>query len=90
MTLSLIPHLFHNALSLDDKLGINYGLEKVRFPGPVLVDSHVRAHFLLKQMQALQPMGELSGYQMTLLVTIECNGSEKPVCVAEQVSRRYW
>lgn len=88
--MSLIPHFFHNALALDAKLGINYGLEKVRFPNPVLVNSSVRAHFFLKHMQALQPMGELSGYQMTFLVTIECQGVDKPVCVAEQISRRYW
>lgn len=90
LTLSLIPHFFQEAIQLDGKLGINYGLEKVRFPHPVLVDSRIRARFLLKNLQPLPPIGELTGLQMTCLVTIECEGVEKPVCVAEQVSRRYW
>ncbi len=66
------------------KMGINYGLNKVRFPAPVLVGSNVRARLKLLSVEDIT-----GGAQMLLEVTIECEGSAKPVCVAESISRLY-
>jgi acyl dehydratase len=85
LTLSLLPLLMANAISMPDvKMGVNYGLNKVRFPAPVPVGSRVRAHMLLQAVEDIE-----GGAQMTWQVTIEREGSEKPVCVAESVSRRF-
>jgi acyl dehydratase len=85
LTLSLLPLLMANAISMPDvKMGVNYGLNKVRFPGPVPVGSRVRAHMLLQAVEDIE-----GGAQMTWQVTIEREGSAKPVCVAESVSRRF-
>ena len=85
LTLSLLPLLMANAISMPDvKMGVNYGLNKVRFPGPVPVGSRVRAHMNLLNVEDIE-----GGAQMTWQVTIEREGSEKPVCVAESVSRRF-
>ena len=89
LTLSLIPRLFHDAMSIPCQLGINYGLNKVRFPHPVLVDSRIRGRFLLAAIEPLPPLQNLQGYQITFSVTIECERADKPACVAEMVSRRY-
>jgi acyl dehydratase len=89
LTLSLIPRLFHDAISIQSQLSINYGLNKVRFPHPVLVDSRIRGRFLLADVEPLPPLQGLQGYQISFNVTIECEGVDKPACVAEMVSRRY-
>jgi acyl dehydratase len=65
-------------------MGVNYGLNKVRFMTPVKVGSRVRAHFRLIGFEPL-PMGA----QLTVQATIELEGSPKPACVAETVSRRF-
>ena len=75
-----------SALVLDDvRLGVNYGLNRVRFPDPVPVGSRLRGHFRLLAYDTL-PDG---GVQLTVKVTVEREGSAKPVCVAESVTRRY-
>jgi acyl dehydratase len=85
LTLSLLPLLMANAISMPDvKMGVNYGLNKVRFPAPVPVGSRVRARMHLLGVEDIE-----GGAQMTWQVTIEREGSEKPVCVAESVSRRF-
>ncbi len=85
LTLSLLPELAEKAMHIDDvKMGINYGLNKVRFTGPVPAGSRVRAQIRLK---ACDPID--GGFQMTTEVTIEREGADKPVCVAEAVSRRF-
>ena len=85
LTLSLLPQLAESALEIGDvKMGINYGLNRVRFPAPVPVGSRLRAQVALK---AYEPLA--GGAQLTMEVTIEREGSDKPVCVAETVSRRY-
>ncbi|MFP3891916.1 MaoC family dehydratase [uncultured Ralstonia sp.] len=93
LTLSLLPALMHNALDMPDvKMGVNYGLNKVRFTAPVPVGSRVRARVSLLEMEALPPLPNaptLTGAQMTWNVTIEREGQERPVCVAESISRRY-
>jgi acyl dehydratase len=66
-------------------LALNYGLNKVRFPAPLPVGSRVRGrHRLL----AVEDMAD--GVQITWQVTIERDGGDKPVCVAEAVSRNYF
>lgn len=96
LTLSLLPALMHNALAMPDvKMGVNYGLNKVRFTAPVPVGSRLRARVSLLGMEMLPPLPSspdapaLTGAQMTWNVTIEREGQERPVCVAESISRRY-
>jgi len=66
------------------KMSVNYGLNRVRFTGPVPAGSRVRAIIKLKEYQAID-----GGAQLTTEVTIEREGAAKPVCVAEAVSRRF-
>ena len=93
LTLSLLPMLMANAISMPDvKMGVNYGLNKVRFTAPVPVGSRVRARVTLLEMEVLPPFPNalaLAGAQLTWAVTIEREGQERPVCVAESISRRY-
>jgi acyl dehydratase len=65
-------------------MGVNYGLNRVRFPAPVPVGSRLRGRF---KLIAYAPID--GGAQLTFEVTMEREGSDKPVCVAESVSRRY-
>ena len=90
LTLSLLPMLMQQSFSIKNtKMGVNYGLNKVRFPAPVPVGSRVRAHIILVSVEHLDAMMGVAGAQMVWQVTIEREGSSKPVCVAESVSRRY-
>jgi acyl dehydratase len=89
LTLSLIPALFQDALEISARLSINYGLDRVRFPHPVVVDSRVRGRFRLLEAAPLPPMKDLQGLQVKMEVTVECEGADKPACVAQQLSRRY-
>jgi acyl dehydratase len=85
MTLSLLVPLVSSAYRItDSKMGVNYGLNKVRFPAPVPVGSKVRARVVLQDSQEIQ-----GGRQNTLAVTVEREGSDKPVCIAEWVGRAY-
>jgi acyl dehydratase len=85
LTLSLLPKLFETGFVVDDvKMGINYGLNRVRFPAPVRVGSRLRGRFKLAAFEALE-----GGAQLTVEVTVEMEGSTKPACVAETVTRRY-
>jgi len=85
LTLSLLPMLVANAIKLSYvKMGVNYGLNKVRFPSPVPVGSRVRARMKLLEIEDIK-----DGAQFTWEVTIEREGQEKPVCVAESISRCY-
>lgn len=85
LTLSLLPMLSANAVKLNYvKMGVNYGLNKVRFPSPVPVGSRVRARMKLVNIEDIK-----DGAQMTWEVTMEREGHDKPVCVAESVSRCY-
>ncbi len=86
LTLSLLPMIMEGAVTMSmAKMGVNYGLNKVRFPAPVPVDSRIRGRMTLKEVEDIE-----GGVQMTWSVTLERDGSDKPVCVAESVSRRYW
>ncbi|MEB0139117.1 MULTISPECIES: MaoC family dehydratase [unclassified Undibacterium] len=85
LTLSLLPMLMQNAVHLNFvKMGVNYGLNKVRFPAPVPVGSRLRAHIKLLQCDDIN-----DGAQVNWEVTIEREGSDKPVCVAESIARIY-
>jgi acyl dehydratase len=85
LTLSLIPALGDDALAIDDVvMGVNYGLNRVRFTAPVKVDSRLRGRFVLNNFEAIS-----GGAQLTMTVTIEIEGSDRPACVAESVSRRF-
>ncbi|MFZ6874611.1 MaoC family dehydratase [Undibacterium sp. Di27W] len=85
LTLSLLPMLVANAIKLTYvKMGVNYGLNKVRFPSPVPVGSRVRARLKLLEIEDIK-----DGAQFTWEVTIEREDQDKPVCVAESISRAY-
>lgn len=85
LTLSLIPALSESTFTIDDvTMGINYGLNRVRFPNPVRCGSRVRGHFKLLSYEPLD-----GGAQLTIEATIEVEGQPKPACVAESVSRRF-
>lgn len=86
LTLSLIPRFFEAALDIrNTRMGVNYGLNRVRFTGPVPVNSRLRARLTLLECVPV----EGNGYQMTWQVTMEREGVDKPVCIAESISRRY-
>ena len=86
LTLSLLPRFFEMVLVVrNSAMGVNYGLNKVRFTSPVPVGSRLRARMTLL---ACDPIAS-DGMQMTWQVTVEREGSEKPACVAESVTRRY-
>ena len=81
----LLGSLLGQVLVVSDAvMGVNYGLNKVRFPSPVPVGSKVRATATLQQVEEIA-----GGLQYTLAVTIEREGGDKPVCVAEPVYRVY-
>ncbi len=85
LTLSLMPELFATAFTIDDvRMGVNYGLNKVRFTAPVPSGSRVRGHFVLHGYHPIE-----GGAQLTVEVKVELEGSSKPACVAESLSRRY-
>jgi acyl dehydratase len=85
LTLSLLPVLASGLTRVDGiRMGINYGVNKVRFPAPLPVDSRVRAG-----VEILSVEDVAGGVQVTSRVTIEREGGDKPVCVAESVSRVY-
>jgi acyl dehydratase len=90
LTLSLLPHFMATAIEIRNTvMGVNYGLNKVRFPSPVPVGSRLRARIKLLGLEHLPPQMGHPGAQLTWEVTIEREGSDKPVCVAESVARRY-
>jgi acyl dehydratase len=89
LTLSLLPHLGSSIPRSSPEayqglaMGINYGLDKVRFPNPVRVDSKVRASRSLVAVELKNP----TTLQTKQLVKIEIEGEEKPACVAESLTR---
>jgi acyl dehydratase len=85
MTLSLLPEMSASAMEvLDTRMGVNYGLNRVRFPAPVPAGSRLRGRFKLLKFEPID-----GGAQLTFEVLMEREGSEKPVCVAESVGRRF-
>jgi acyl dehydratase len=86
LTLSLLPVASYEVVPRDPsvRMGINYGLNRVRFPAPVPVGSRVRATFRVEQVDEAD-----WGAQVTMAATVEREGGDKPVCVAEIVFRYY-
>jgi acyl dehydratase len=85
LTLSLLPMLTDTTLELTDRtMGVNYGLNKVRFTSPVPVGSKIRGRFTLAKLDKIE-----GGVQTTWTVVVEREGSEKPVMVAESLTRHF-
>jgi acyl dehydratase len=85
LTLSLLPMLMQNAIDISYiKMGVNYGLNKVRFPAPVPVGSRLRGRLKLLSVEEIT-----DGAQMIWEISIEREGGDKPVCVAESIARIY-
>lgn len=85
LTLSLLSHFLAGAFRIDDvRMGVNYGLNRVRFPAPVPSGSRLRGHFRLLAWDAIE-----GGAQLTIEASIEREGGTKPVCVAEALVRSY-
>ncbi len=85
LTLSLIVPLAAQVSKVEGiRMGINYGLNKVRFPNPVRIPARIRAH--VKNLSVEDVEG---GVQVVNQVTIEVEGADKPACVAETVTRLY-
>ena len=86
LTLSLIPALLGKTVRIEQRMGVNYGLNRVRFMSPVLVGSSLRAKFAVESVTDV----DNSGVQLAWNVTLERQGSERPVCVAEFITRHYF
>jgi acyl dehydratase len=87
LTLSLLSHLAEMTFSVAErKMGINYGLNRVRFTSPVPAGSRVRARFKLAGFEKLDG----DGVQLTWDVTVEIEGAQKPALVAEWLGRHYY
>lgn len=86
LTLSLLPTFMTNAFELRDvKMGVNYGMNKVRLIQPVPVDSRLRGHFTVLSFEPL----EGNGAQVTYEMTVEIEGAAKPACVAQTILRLF-
>ena len=84
LTLSLVTVMSYEVVPRGGGMGINYGLDRVRFPAPVPVDSRVRGTF-----EVLDVAEHDWGRQVTMRATVERDGGDKPVCVAELIFRHY-
>ncbi|HEX3915278.1 MAG TPA: MaoC family dehydratase [Steroidobacteraceae bacterium] len=86
LTLSLLPFFIRSSHQVNGaRMSVNYGLNRVRFPAPVPVNSRLRAHFKLQSFESIE-----GGVQLVTEVTVEREGQRKPVCVAESVGRLYF
>jgi acyl dehydratase len=87
LTLSLLSHLSERTFGFSDRrMGVNYGLNRVRFTAPVPSGSRVRARFTLQKFETLAE----GGIQVTWSTLIEREGADKPVLVAEWLGRHYY
>ena len=85
LTLSLLPLFGPQLISVEGvQMGVNYGTNKVRFPAPVPVGSRLRATAKITGVEDVT-----GGVQVSVAFTVEREGGDKPVCVAESVSRYY-
>jgi len=91
LTLSLLPFLtesnhpdFFQKNYPGMRMRVNYGLDRVRFPAPVIVGSRIRARTVIKDAAKTG-----DGVQIVYLITVEIEGKEKPACVAEFIARVY-
>ncbi|TAM51585.1 MAG: MaoC family dehydratase [Paraburkholderia sp.] len=86
LTLSLIPSQLVQVVQIEQRMGVNYGLNRVRFPAPVPIGAYLRASFLVAEVADV-PDGAL---QVVWDVTVEVDGGTKPACVAQFVTRHYF
>jgi acyl dehydratase len=87
LTLSMLPKLVESTFEFSDrKMGVNYGLNKVRFTAPVPAGAKIRGRFTLAKYERIDG----NGVQTTWSVVMEREGGDKPVCVAETISRHYF
>jgi acyl dehydratase len=85
LTLSMLSALLRSAIKLpQQRLGINYGLNRVRFTGAVPAGSRIRGRVVPSEVKEIE-----GGYQVVWTITIEREGSDKPCCVAEWVLRYF-
>ena len=85
LTLSLLPLFIRSSHKVNGaRMSVNYGLNRVRFPAPVPVNSRLRGHFKLLAYEPIE-----GGVQLITEVNVEREGQLKPVCVAESVGRIY-
>ncbi len=86
LTLSLLSTLSHDCFEIrgDFKMRINYGLNRVRFPAPVLAGARIRPRFTLQSLEEFE-----EGYQVVWVVNVEVEGGRKPALYAEWVVRLY-
>ncbi len=92
LTLSLVNSFLPDLMRVDNSsMGVNYGVDKVRFPSPVRVGSRLRARaeVIAADPVAAPPGGDGEGVQATVRVTVEVEGSDRPACVVDTVSRFY-
>ena len=86
LTLSMLPKLAESTFEFSDrKMGVNYGLNKVRFTAPLPAGSRIRGHFTLAGYEKIG-----GGVQVTWSVSIEREGGDKPVMVAEAIGRHFY
>ena len=87
LTLSMLPKLTESTFDYSArKMGVNYGLNKVRFTAPVPAGCRIRGHYKLTKFERI----EGNGFQITWTVSIEREGGDKPVMVAESIGRHYY
>jgi acyl dehydratase len=86
LTLSLLPHFMHQALEIKQgiRLGVNYGLNRVRFVSPVRAGSNIRARIVLQTLKEVP-----NGMEAVFNASVEVEDGKKPCCVAEWVVRYY-
>ncbi len=86
LTLSLVNHFLPQIVRIDGaRLGVNYGCDRIRFPAPVKVGARVRG---VGELLRVEPMD--GGVQAWIRVTVEIEGSDKPGCVVDTISRYYF
>ncbi len=85
LSLALVSYLLEQSVQIGGvTMGLNYGLNRVRFPAPVPVGARIRAHFVVQEVADIA-----NGHQITWGVTIAVEGAPKPACVAEWIVRLY-
>jgi acyl dehydratase len=90
LTLSLVPALLEKTVRIAHRVAVNYGLNRVRFPAPVPVGSRLRARFAVQRVDLVPGDSDGEGAQVIWDVTLERDGADKPVCVAELITRHYF
>jgi acyl dehydratase len=86
LTVALIPYMLRSLINIESRMGVNYGLNKVRFPAPVIVESRIRTRATIAEFEKLNG----GAIQIVIRNEVEVEGSTKPCCVAELLARHYF